>query len=267
MRIIFLALAALVWASPAAADVPSDSSASADTVALDNPWLWAGASPTPDVSLQLVRVGRDTVDGHDRVRYKALALGFAPGEKLAAWGFRLAARVPLAVCLESGFVVDSTGRVICDPASRLPADTCATCSLPLDQIVLAATGYAAGEPYRMGVISPDGKQRAYAEAFPLPLESAVDSMRIHLEMMEASGLDYVVVGEGFRPGSKVGITTRSGERSGSRKMIVPASGTFRLEVLPQVEGEPTGYTSVIIDAGHRRMTLEWQWGRGAFKNR
>src|SRR5262249_28616705 len=160
-----------------------------DSLQTGDPWTWRGALPTPEVSLTLYPVGRDTLLGHARARYKALALGFAPGEKLVAWGFRLGA--PRAICLQSGFVVDSTGRVE-GATARAPGDTCAACTLPLDQIVLTATGYAPGEPYRVGVVSPDGRARAYAETFPVPVESASDSLRLHLEMLRPDGLEYAV---------------------------------------------------------------------------
>jgi len=259
MRTAGLALALLVLASGASAQAPPDSSSR-----LEDSWRWLGAAPTPDVDLQLVAVGRDTVSGHARVRLKALALGLPAGERLAAWHFHLGA--PQGACLESGFVVDSTGRLVCDPQTRAAADTCEACTVPLDQVILTATGYAAGEPYRIGVVSSDGRVRAYAEAIPIPVESVVDSMRIHLEMKDPFGLVYVVVGEGFQPRSKIGVSTRSGEESGTQKMIVPADGRFALEVLPQVAGEPTGFTSVTITAGHRHLTLDWEWGRGAFKH-
>jgi len=264
MRTPWLVLTVLACASPADAQTPPRFSpiAGASAVAHDT-WIWPGADPTPEVTLDLVAVGRDSSGGHARVRYKALALGFPADQKLVAWGFRLGA--PRAQCLQSGFVTDSTGRVVCDRASRAAGDTCLACTIPLDQVVLTATGYAPGEPYRVGVISPDGKACAYAQAFPSPVESASDSLRIHLEMADPLGLDYIVVGEGFQAGSKIGITTRSGDQSGTRKMVVPGDGTFRLEVLPQVAGEPTGFTSVTIDAGHRHLTLDWEWGRGAFK--
>jgi hypothetical protein len=257
MRRWLLALALLAPASLARAQAPADTALDRD------PWLWPGASPTPDVTLQIFPVGQDSAGGHARVRYKALGLGFPAGQELVAWGFRLGAS--RALCLQSGFVVDSTGRVSCAGA-RAPGDSCAPCTLPLDQIVLTATGYAAGEPYRLGVISPDGRVRAYAQAFPVPVESASDSLRIHLEMVRPDGLEYAVMGEGFRPGSTVGVTTRSGERSGSQKMIVPPSGSFRIEVLPQVAGEPAGFASVTIESAHRRMTLDWPWGRAAIKD-
>jgi len=250
-----LALVLLAMAGSASAQDPRDP---------HDPWLWPGALPTADVTLQLYPVGRDTTDGHARARYKALALGFAPGQKLGAWSFRLGA--DRGVCLISGFVVDSAGRVDCDPRSRA-ADSCAACTLPLDQILLAATGYAEGEPYRLGLISPDGHERVYAEAIPVPLEAASDSLRLHLEMVTPDGLEYAVIGEGFPPGAKIGVDTRSGDRSGTQKMIVPPSGTFRLEVLPQIAGEPTGFTSLTVTAGHRHLTLDWQWGRGALPDR
>lgn len=261
MRLPWVALTVLMIASPGGAQTAPPSSLPPEP---NQAWKWRGANPTPDLELQLVAVGRDSTGGHARVRYKTLALGFSAGQKLTLWGFRLGA--PSGQCLLSGLVADSTGRVVCDPATRAPDDTCAACSIPLDQVMLAATGYAPGEPYRLAVISADGSARVYAEAFPSAVESVVDSMRIHLEMVDAFGLEYAVIGEGFRPGSKIGITTRSGDHSGSQKMIVPADGTFRLEVLPQVAGEPTGFTSVTIDVGHRHLTLEWEWGRGAFKH-
>ena len=259
MRGVRLALFLLALASPARAQVASDTSAAAPA------WIWRGAESTPEATLQLVRVGQDTVSGRSRVLLKALALGFPAGEPLALWGFRLGADP--GVCLQSGFAVDSTGRVSCDPGSRAAGDTCAACTLPLDQIVLAATAYAEGEPYRLGVLSPDGRVRAYAETIPVPVESASDSLRLHLEMVRPDGLEYAVIGEGFAPGSKIGVDTRSGERSSTYKIVVPPSGTFRIEVLPQVAGEPTGFTSMTVTAGHRKLTLDWQWGRAALRER
>ena len=265
MRAPWLVLTVLACASPAGAQTPPRFTPipGADAVAHD-PWIWPGAEPTPDVTLDLVAVGRDSSGGHARVRYQALALGFAADQKLVAWGFRLGA--PRAQCLQSGFVVDSTGRVVCAAATRSAGDTCLACTIPLDQVVLAATGYAPGEPYRVAVISPDGKARAYAQVFPSPVESASDSLRLHLEMVSPDGLEYAVIGEGFEPGSKLGVTTRSGEISGSQKMFVPQDGRFRLEVLPQVAGEPSGFTSVTVDTGRRHLTLDWEWGRAAFKH-
>lgn len=260
MRFAACALACLALAGPVEAQTPDTTSTTAG-----DPWTWRGAAPTPEVTLTLFPVGTDTVGGRRRARYKALALGLEPRDRVTAWAFPLGAS--RGVCLQSGFAVDSTGRVVCEPGSRAPEDTCALCTLPLDQIVLAATGYAPGEPYRIGVLSRSGGKRAYAEAFPVPIEAASDSLRLHLEMVTPDGLEYAVIGEGFRPGSKIGITTRSADRSGSQKMIVPASGAFRLEVLPQVAGEPTGFASVTVQSADRRLTLDWPWGRGAFKNR
>jgi hypothetical protein len=256
----------LALASRAGAQAPPEPSASAPSSISQEEWHFLGSSfSTPGATLDIVSIGRDSTGGHARVRYKVLALGFPTGTPLMLLGYPLSL-MGRGVCLESGFVADSTGRVICDAASRAATDTCAVCTLPLDQIVLTATGYAEGEPYRVGVAEPGGRWRAYVETIPVPVESVVDSMRIHLEMVDAFGLEYAVIGEGFRPGSKIGITTRSGDHSGSQKMIVPADGSFRLEVLPQVAGEPTGFTSVTIDVGHRHLTLEWEWGRGAFKH-
>lgn len=250
----------VAFASAAAAQPPP-----AETPVGGDPWTWSGAPATPDVTLQIYPVGQDTLHGRPRARFKALALGFPSAQPLAAWSFRLGQ--DRGVCLQSGFVVDSAGYVSCDPGSHAARDTCAVCTLPLDQIVLTATGYAAGEPYRLGVISPDGRLRAYAETIPVPVVSESDSLRLHLEMMRPDGLEYAVVGEGFRPGSRIGVTTRSGDRSGTQKMVVPPNGRFRIEVFPQVSGEPGGYTTVTVTVGHKNLTLDWPWGHAALNHR
>jgi len=264
MRAVFLAVALLALASLARGEPPA-AQPPADTTLASDPWMWPGAASTPEVTLQIFPVGQDTVSGRPRQRYKALALGFPSAQPLVLWGFRLGA--DRGLCLQSGFVVDSAGHVSCDPVSRAADDTCAACALPLDQIILTATAYAAGEPYRLGVISPDGRLRAYAETIPVPVVSEDDSLRLHLEMVRPDGLEYAVVGEGFRPGSKVGVTTRSGDRSGTQKMVVPPEGRFRIEVFPQVVGEPGGYTSVTVTVGHKSLTLDWPWGHVAFRGR
>ena len=186
MRAVVAALVLLAAASTARAE-PTAQVRAPDTTRARDPWIWPGAGSTPEATLQLYRVGQDMVSGHARVRFKALALGFPSATPLVLWGFRLGA--DCGVCLQSGFVADSAGHVVCDPASVVFGDTCAACTLPLDQIVLTATGYAAGEPYRLGVISPDGHFGAYAETIPVPVVSEADSFRLHLEMVRADGLE------------------------------------------------------------------------------
>jgi hypothetical protein len=157
--------------------------------------------------------------------------------------------------------VDSLGLVAC--GTRAAGDSCAACSLPLDQIVLAATGYARAEPYRAGVLSADGKTRVYALAYPFPVEATSDSLHIWLEMLTLDALEYQIVGERFPEGETVGVTTRSGDRSASSKLVVPPGGLFRISVLPQVPGSAGGFISVTLQIGKHRLTLDWAWGESA----
>ena len=259
MRAAVLALTAclLAGAIPARADAVSDS------LSVIDPWTWRGAAESEDANLRLFEVGRDTVGGRIRVRYKALALGLAPGSRLTAWAFPVG--VPRGVCLQSGFVVDSTGRVACAGATPA-ADTCAACTLPLDQIVLTATAYMRAEPYRVGLVSADGATRAYAEAFPFPLSTTRDSLALHLELARPDGLQFAAVGEGFPPGKEIGVTIRSEDRSTGYKMTVPTNGGFRIVVYPQVAGKQSGFASITVESGHDRLTLDWPWGEAALRS-
>jgi hypothetical protein len=166
----------------------------------------------------------------------------------------------------SGFVVDSAGRVDCPAGPLAPGDTCAHCTLPLDQIVLAATGYLTAEPYRLGLVSADAATAVYAEAFPFPMETRSDSLSLHLELARADGLQFAVVGEGYPPGQEIGVTLRSDDRSTGYKMTVPVEGRFRIVVYPQVAGKRSGFASITVEHGKRRLTLDWPWGEGALRS-
>jgi len=227
----------------------------------DTLWSWRGAPETKTAELRLFPVGRDTVGGRVRMRYKALALGLAPGTRLSAWTFPIYAR--RGECLQSGFVVDSLGHVDC--ASRPAVDTCARCTRPLDQIVLSATGYLTAEPYRLGLLSDDAATAVYAEAFPHPMETRSDSLSLHLELARADGMQFAVVGEGFPPGDDVDVTIRSDERSTGYKMKVEANGGFRILVYPQVAGKKSGFASITVEHAKRKLTLDWPWGEAAMR--
>jgi hypothetical protein len=258
MRLAFFT--ALAWlafsAAPAVAQIRSGAP---DSTRAPDPWSWRGAPPSEEATLQIFQVGRDSAKGRSRVLYKALALGLSPGERVALWSFPLG--LLQGTCMQSGFEVDSTGRVAC--GARAVGDSCTACTLPLDQIVLSATGYAPGEPYRVGVISADGKARVYAQAFPFPVEAASDSLHARLEMLTPDALEYQIVGEGFPEGETVGVTTRSVDRSMSSKIVVPAGGLFRLFVLPQVPAHAGGFVTVVLQSGKHQLTLGWPWGESA----
>lgn len=253
-----LALLALLTLSkaPAAAQVPSGAP---DSTRAPDPWSWRGASPSEEATLQIFEVGRDSSKGRSRVLYKALALGLASGERVVLWSFPLG--LSHGTCILTGFVVDTTGRVAC--GTRAAGDSCAACTLPLDQIMLSATGYAPAEPYRVGVVSADGKTRVYALAFPFPVEAASDSLHARLEMLSPDALEYQIVGEGFPEGETVGVTTRSVDRSASSKIVVPPGGLFRLSVLPQVPAHVGGFATVVLQSGKHQLTLGWPWGESA----
>jgi hypothetical protein len=251
MRAALVALAyALALPALARADLP------------DTLWTWRGAPETKTAELRLFEVGRDTVGARVRVRYKALALGLPAGARLTAWSFPVG--VSHGLCLQTGFAVDSAGRVDC-ASQRSAADTCARCTLPLDQIVLSATAYLTAEPYRLGLVSDDAATAVYAEAFPYPLETHTDSLSLHLELARADGKQFAVVGEGYPPGAEVGVTIRSDDRSTGYKMKVPAEGRFRIVVYPQVADKRTGFASITVEHAKRKLTLDWPWGEGALK--
>lgn len=241
-----LALPAAVWAA-----VP------------DTLLHWRGAPEAKTAELRLFEVGRDTVGARVRVRYKALALGLPAGTRLTAWSFPVG--VSRGLCLQTGFVVDSAGRVDCASLRPAGADTCARCTLPLDQIVLAATGYLTAEPYRLGLVADDAATAVYAEAFPYPLETRTDSLSLHLELTRADGKQFAVVGEGYPPGEDVGVTIRSGDRSTGYKMKVPPEGRFRIVVYPQVADKRTGFASITVEHAKRKLTLDWPWGEAALR--
>jgi len=239
------------------------SDAAPDSISPLDPARWEAPAPTPENSLLLQEIGRDKLATGTRVRYKALALGFPRGHLYSLWSRVVGRSQP--TLLQEGFEVDSAGRMTC-PAGGGPASDSARvtrCTCALDELVLSASGYVRAEPYRLAIVSEDQSVRAYAEAFPFPVEAGSDSTRLWLELMSPDGLEFAIHGVGFPRGQHVSIVTRSMEEGWSRKMLVPGDGRIRVAVFPRVAGRTSGSAAFTAEVKPRPLTLEWSWGKTA----
>jgi len=134
------------------------------------PCRWDPACSTAGVQVALREKSRFAMGGQKLVEYELVATGLPANRLFTLWLFPFGER-PVPVV--GGVTGDSTGRAACADSSVLaranPPPAGGRCIMPFP-LMMPLESFVPSEPAKAALISADDSVRAYAAAFPVPLE-------------------------------------------------------------------------------------------------
>jgi len=213
------------------------------------------------VQVALREKSRYSMGRQKLVEYELVATGLPAGRLFTLWLFPFGER-PIPVF--SGVTSDSSGRTVCADSSTLasanrpPAG--GRCMMPFP-LMMPLESFVPSEPAKAALISNDDSVRAYATAFPVPLEAETGGCRLWLELLSTDRNRFRLSGTGFQGGAEAHIVSTSGDQVIDGRKPVPADGSFWMLVSPAVKGKRGGRSSIAVSTPGCAVTLQYRWGR------
>jgi hypothetical protein len=253
-----LALAVSPWSTEAQQD---------PTTELSKHW---GEDSIPNVRLNLKEGDRKNGGGFTKVMYHLENSGFPAGKSYTVWMKQSGDQKIIPFI--SGYSADASGKLVCPPEPQPNAPNssdlaipCAKLSMPLDQFPFGIGHYHKGEPFDLAVVSTDGAVRAFARAYPFPIQAHDAKCSLTVELRAADGNYFLIQGAGFESGEDVKIVSTSGKEVIGDSQKVSPQGEFSTTVLPAVKGKDSGSFNFTATGASCRPSVTFEWGRAAMK--
>ena len=218
-----------------------------------NPKEWGEKFNSPSASLVLKETGRTRSNGRTTVAYSIFASGLPKDAEYTLWT-RLVGTEPQPA---ADALLNQDGRVVsqlADPEHHIAED-------PIDLKVFAGRG----EPKQFGLISNDGKFRAFGQVIPFPIEVSNGSCHISAVMMGADYAGISVGVAGLHPGEELLIDTQSDGEGRQSQVKATDQGTYNSAVFPFVKGKRSGELRFSVAAKSCKIALELPWGEGSYQ--
>jgi hypothetical protein len=187
--------------------------------------------------------------------------GLPAGKLYTFWLYPFGRDHPIP--LVTGFTGDSAGGLTCadssahaQPGAQAPRSWCTR----WDGMFINSGTFVPSEPYRAALISTDDSVRAYAIAFPAPVEAADGTCHFQLELLSRDRSSFKVVGTGFAAGEAARFVSRSGKEEIQGTGQIPPTGTFWMLLAPAVRGKKGGKASFAATTATCSPTLTYAWG-------
>ena len=237
------------------------------TTELSKHW---GEDATPNVRLDLKEADRKKGDGFTKIVYHLETSGFLAEKTYTVWMKQSVDQkiVPFI----SGYSTDASGKLVCPPESQPSASVtgdmpipCAKLPMPLEQFPFSIRHYHKGEPLNLAVISTDGVVRAFASAYPFPIQARDGKCSLTVELKDIKGNLFMIRGEGFDPGETVKTVSTSGKEEIDDSQQASPQGEISTLLLPGVKGKQSGLVSFTATGASCRSSVTFEWGRAAMK--
>jgi hypothetical protein len=257
----FLAAPPIVLAQ---APAPSDTSQPA---AQDNTPInfsnW-GYHPAPGARLTLKEANRKSGRHGTVVTYHLESSGFPAGGTYSLW-MMLSGDHKTRPAL-SGYLANVTGALVC-PGESQPGDPPVRGShcYPLERATLDFDNYHNGEPVDFAIVSTDGTVRAYARAYPFPIQAQDGKCTLDVELENTKFTSFVIRGAGFEPGENVTTSSTFGKDATPGTQHASSQGEFAAEVNVDVPGKNSGSATFAAAGKSCHPTITYDWGKAAKK--
>ncbi len=197
------------------------------------PPQWGARFATPGSHVELVEVSRR--QGINLVTYEVVASGLSSDKQYELWLNR-----------------STTPSPVKGAALRLRPDG-------TSHATVNAYNFAKGESLEVGVIATDGSVKAFAEAYPDPLEARDGPCHLTLTLASSKGDLFVMRLDGFPPLSAVEIRQSSGDEAPPPlRDTVDANGRRLWLTLPAARGEHRA--SIAVKGERCKVALDYFWG-------
>ena len=205
--------------------------------------LDAGKVNSPATKLEAKQIGTRTSDSTLFVGYHLYASGFT-GEAFQLITIPVGPK-PDPVSMGSGLSLASDGEVMDGPD---------------DPRTIWFPNFLPGEPARMGLVSADGKQRAFVTVVPNPIQGTNGACRVDvIRLLPKFEIAYVR-GTGFPPNSEIAFEGNSLGEIHTGKLKMGADGRGGTAILPAVKDKPEGDIQLTFSAPQCKPTVKFHWG-------
>ncbi|MGB2590625.1 MAG: hypothetical protein WAJ96_08240 [Candidatus Acidiferrum sp.] len=257
----FLAGLQIVLAqAPTSSDVPQP--AAQDNTPINfSSW---GSHPAFGARLTLKEAGRKNGKRGTAITYHVESSGFPAGKIYTLWMMLSGDHKTRPVL--TGYLANGTGALVC-PGQSQPGDPPVPHShcFPLERASLDVDNYHNGEPVDFAIVSTNGTVRAYARAYPFPIQSQDGKCSLNVELENTKFTSFVVRGAGFEPGENVTTSSSFGNDATSGAQLASTQGEFAAEVNADASGKNSGSATFAATGKSCHPTVTYDWGKAAKK--
>lgn len=264
--LLFILLASATWScfaetsagqSTSQAD-GSSAAAAPDPVPDHTPVNFANWAyhPAPGAQVTLQEDQRTSTSKGTKIIFSVETAGFPAGKKYTIWMMESGDDKTFPVF--TGYTTDATGKLVCadDPGPK------AYC---FNQVKLDIHDYHMAEPIHVAVISTDGTVRAYAKAYPFPVQGQDAGCALTVTMDNSKATLFSIEATGFEPQEEVMVTTTAG-KAGTKSQQVSAKGNFAYIIdYSHGMGANSGSETFTVAAKSCHPSVTYDWGKTAMK--
>jgi hypothetical protein len=225
-----------------------------------------GYDPSADVLLALKETERKSVKGHTQLTYTLEGSGFPSGQTYVLWHMQSGDHMARSFPSLSSYTASENGKLVCPEqlpprSSTVPAPHC----IPLEKLSIRIDAYHKGEPMDYAIVSTDGAVRAYARAYPFPLQAQDAKCTLKVEVENSNMTAFVIRGSGFAPNEKVATSSSFGGEAASGNQQASAAGEFAVALRAEVPGKNTGSATFTASGASCHPSIMYDWGKAAMK--
>src|SRR5208282_4175571 len=135
--------------------------------------------------------------------------------------------------------------------------------ISLENVSIDIDGYINGEPASLAAVSTDGVVRAYARAYPFPIQAQDGKCTLNVEIENKKLNSFVIRGVGFEPGEQVTTSSSFGNGATAGAQQASPQGEFAAAVQADVPGKNSGSATFTATATSCKPTVTYDWGKAA----
>ncbi|MFY9912000.1 MAG: hypothetical protein WAK56_19305 [Candidatus Sulfotelmatobacter sp.] len=213
---------------------------------------WGEKFNSPGAKLIYKETARTRIQGRTVTTYSLFATGLPKDGHYILWVLNVLSDPKAtadAYLNEDGKVAS----VLADPAHHVAEDP----------INVKASG-GRGEPVELGLISDDGRFRAFAQIVPFPMEAS--SGPCHLSAVETGPYYFsmFIRASGFQPNEELMIENQSENEGAETSGKADDNGGYDSLIFPFVKGKRSGKARFYISAKSCQVGIEFPWGEGSY---
>jgi hypothetical protein len=191
------------------------------------------------------------VNGRTVVTYALFASGLPQGQHWVLWVWSLGGEprpAADAYINDEGKLVN----VLADPQHQVVED-------PVDLDLLGA----AGEPFKLALISDDGSLHVFTMIVPFPIETTAGPCRLSAIQSAIHYASVAITVTGLKADEDLIIDRRSGGEDARSKAKANDQGNFLAAVMPFAAGRSSGQFQFSIESKSCNIGVQFPWGEGS----
>jgi hypothetical protein len=210
---------------------------------------------TPGIRLELVEVPPGPASAATFRRYRLVVAGVPAGVTFGVWTRDFTHAFHEVV---SGFRTDGAGKLVsAGDGDGRPRD--------LSEIVFDPGPYFRGAIWEVALVSEDRTITAFTRAIPRPIVGQDGGCAVTLELVSHRGQRFLASGNGFAPGEDVVVESQYAGRVQRWQRRVSADGLLPPDVVSHAAPGSDRSARYSVKGRSCRVTIEYEWGEGAFR--